>query len=268
MPWDRPGKKQEAETALLSLDFTGYAQEFLRRNQTYRAQHALLVSERATKSRSATEEMAQSWGLMFPCNPDRPALKNPAIWLAEHAPAILTLVPATDRPEALTFERIAAGRHILLDRTHSRGRHVYFASATGLQRLWFPEPDKYSGFACKVLISSDLGTRIEALGSFHASLSHALRAERAGLLQPTRFQRYRLSLMLDVLDHLAVADASSPVRSVATHVAFPRTRFASAAEWKGSSERRQTQRLIDQARSLAAGGYRDLLIGCIPSQGC
>jgi Family of unknown function (DUF6499) len=48
-------------------DFTGYAQEFLRRNELYRAQFAHLrnLIDRDSASPAAME-MARRWGLMFP----------------------------------------------------------------------------------------------------------------------------------------------------------------------------------------------------------
>ncbi|MCW1402432.1 transcriptional regulator domain-containing protein [Novosphingobium sp.] len=57
----------EAKQRLPVLDFTGFAQEFLRRNQEYRAQYAR-ISEAITSDTLSMEakEMARSWGLMFP----------------------------------------------------------------------------------------------------------------------------------------------------------------------------------------------------------
>ena len=57
----------EAKQRLPVLDFTGFAQEFLRRNQEYRAQYAR-ISEAIARDKLSREakEMAQTWGLVFP----------------------------------------------------------------------------------------------------------------------------------------------------------------------------------------------------------
>ncbi|MEJ6011131.1 transcriptional regulator domain-containing protein [Novosphingobium aquae] len=57
----------EAEQQLSALDFTGFAQEFLRRNREYRAQYAR-ISEAIARDPLSREakEVARTWGLMFP----------------------------------------------------------------------------------------------------------------------------------------------------------------------------------------------------------
>lgn len=54
------------------LDFTGFAQEFLRRNHEYQRQHAAL-GEQAKLDPLAPKcrEMARTWGLNFPDMPRR-----------------------------------------------------------------------------------------------------------------------------------------------------------------------------------------------------
>lgn len=47
------------------LDFPGYAQEFLRRNQVYRRDYESLMSDRHADPASQ-EGMARRWGLCFP----------------------------------------------------------------------------------------------------------------------------------------------------------------------------------------------------------
>lgn len=68
----------EAEQRLPVLDFTGFAQEFLRRNREYRAQYAKIseATARDPLSREA-REMARTWGLMFPLPTRRTGLYGP-----------------------------------------------------------------------------------------------------------------------------------------------------------------------------------------------
>jgi hypothetical protein len=82
-------------------------------------------------------------------------------------------------------------------------------------------------------------------------------------LRPTPYQASRLGLMLAVLDRLG-EDTNGPasIRTIATELAFPGADLAGRAiEWKSSSIRRQTQRIIANARWLRDGGYRHLLHG-------
>jgi hypothetical protein len=82
-------------------------------------------------------------------------------------------------------------------------------------------------------------------------------------LRPTPHQASRLGLMLAVLDRLG-EDTNGPasIRNIATELAFPGADLAGRAiEWKSSSIRRQTQRIIANARWLRDGGYRHLLHG-------
>ncbi|WP_229736885.1 DNA -binding domain-containing protein [Blastomonas aquatica] len=83
-----------------------------------------------------------------------------------------------------------------------------------------------------------------------------------GLLHPTEFQRQRLQLLCDVLD-LVVVPASRPLTShqLALQRIYPGMTVARGAEWKSSSHRRRTQRLISEARAMMNGGYRALLAG-------
>lgn len=263
-----PSQSKDADAALRTLDFTGYAQEFLRRNQAYRGFYASLNTASSTSDEKTVSDAVQSWGLMFPINPDSSAWSDPAIWLSEAAPAILIFEPTPLTPRGLTIDRILTDQEIMLDRSHGQGRHIYLASQKGLHRLWFNNPDTDASFAAKVNTGSDFGIRIDALRSFHASLSSPSTSHSSKCLLPTAFQRFRLNLMLKVLDYLTVADPGATIRSVSSNVTYPHSSFSSAAEWKGSSERRRTQRLIGQARFLTKSGYRELLKGSIPSQTC
>jgi hypothetical protein len=64
--------------------------------------------------------------------------------------------------------------------------------------------------------------------------------------------------ILDIANGSRAGRISS--RQVAREILFPGTSFASAMEWKISSERRHTLRVIAEALLLRDGGYRDLLI--------
>lgn len=61
-------RKLDAERQ--ALDFAGFAQEFLRRNPTYRSEYAAIMhSPETDRTTAALEAMARSWGLRFPLFP-------------------------------------------------------------------------------------------------------------------------------------------------------------------------------------------------------
>jgi hypothetical protein len=64
----------------------------------------------------------------------------------------------------------------------------------------------------------------------------------------------RLLRVLDVLEH-----GTGASREVAEKILSPRARFATPIEWMTSSERRQTLRLVRQAKALRDHGYLRLL---------
>lgn len=69
-------------------------------------------------------------------------------------------------------------------------------------------------------------------------------------------------LLLRILDRLAGPETCLPtLRTIAMDVVYPHSQFGRVIEWKSSSERRQTQRLVSEARFLMKAGYRDLLKG-------
>ena len=81
-------------------------------------------------------------------------------------------------------------------------------------------------------------------------------------MRPTAFQALRLHLLLDIIDALLAPGQARPsTHEVARRLVYPRLAIGRGAEWKASSERRRTQRLIDEALALMSGGYRALLQG-------
>lgn len=81
-------------------------------------------------------------------------------------------------------------------------------------------------------------------------------------LHPTYTQRRRLIQMLQVLDCFEATERPRPsLRQIAETILYPRHDLGRAIEWKCSSQRRQTQRLVNHARNLMNGGYLELLKG-------
>lgn len=61
------GKREADSLCLQRLDFAGFAQEFLRRNPSYRAEYrAQMECDTLENAEAGQEVMARRWGLCFP----------------------------------------------------------------------------------------------------------------------------------------------------------------------------------------------------------
>uniref|UniRef100_UPI00053F1A81 DNA -binding domain-containing protein n=1 Tax=Sphingomonas sp. Ant H11 TaxID=1564113 RepID=UPI00053F1A81 len=90
-------------------------------------------------------------------------------------------------------------------------------------------------------------------------------SRRNGAFRPTAFQRRRLDLLLDILDMLLTPPSAPRPTSheIARRLIYPGMTIGRGMEWKSSTERRRTQRLINEALALMHGGYRALLRGVV-----
>jgi hypothetical protein len=185
-------------------------------------------------------------------DPDRPVRSTPAIWRADCASQIVSLAPvpadfigAAPLPEIAPVADFDAGdaRHSVLDVSGVRHRlHVRAAAQRApLAILLPPLGDALRTAAC------------DAARRMFAGLSMA---EPASVLRPSALQRQRLTLLLRVLD-ASLAGASN--REIGLRIVYPWLAGTDALAWKSTGERRRVQRLVAEARALAASGYRGLL---------
>jgi hypothetical protein len=137
------------------------------------------------------------------------------------------------------------------------GCHMMIADIDGDHRLWLRGAFG-SSIAAVLPIDDDFEQRLAAA----ARLFRRLRGEPSGPAPPrlrvTPFQRFRLTLLLRIFDREAVGSSK---REIASDLVYPGLEPGSSAEWKGSAERRRTQRLCDEAKAMVAEGYRRLLGG-------
>lgn len=132
----------------------------------------------------------------------------------------------------------------------------------GAHHLWIR--DARFGQALAYVIPRDgaMVRRAEATRRLDLRLSGVPPGRCPGAMRPTAFQARRLYLLLDILDALLVPDGPRPsTHEIADRLIYPRLAIGRGSEWKASSERRRTQRLIDEALALMNGGYRALLQG-------
>lgn len=187
---------------------------------------------------------------------------EPAVWRAAEAPSIIIFVPAFIAFGGKPWTLLADGREVLADFTDCDGRHLVLADRLGRHRLLVKEAERSTDLACLISPDAWQELRIAALSAFirqRVSKSSAL-AQRA--LHPTASLAHRLIIMLRILDCISEAHGPAPsIREIASRVVYPWADFGRSIEWKSSSERRQTQRLVTHARYVLNVGYRDLLKG-------
>lgn len=147
---------------------------------------------------------------------------------------------------------------ILADGCAGDGRHMVINDRGGVHRLWIRVPAPMRPLAIVIPLASDIALRLAGAERFARRWRGLSTGPPPPALRLTLFQRRRLTLLLNVLDgHLAGAGR----REIAAAVVYPRMTPLHGAAWKGSAERRRTQRLVTEAVALMSGGYRNLLQG-------
>jgi hypothetical protein len=155
---------------------------------------------------------------------------------------------------------LLADHDVLADLTDHAGRHLVISGRSGRHRLLVKNPASRGGHVFVIVPDARRHARLAALASLHGGRDDRFTQRSPGANRPTAYQCHRLNLMLAILDHLGGgADRSITIRDLAETVLFPERRFGRSIEWKTSSWRRQTQRLVSEAIDMANGGYRKLL---------
>jgi hypothetical protein len=138
------------------------------------------------------------------------------------------------------------------------GRHMVVANPDGVHRLWVREPQLGAPLAVIIPADRNFAQRIAAATRFERQLRDVGCGQPQSGYRPTTFQRNRLFLLLNLLD---AEKAGASRREMAATLLYRNSAPMGRAEWKGSSQRRRTHRMIDEAKHMMARGYRDLLLG-------
>jgi hypothetical protein len=116
-----------------------------------------------------------------------------------------------------------------------------------------------SPLAAIIMCDAMLEHRLQAVSAFGRWIARNAGSAIPSAL-PTEYQARRLAMLLAIVDMRAALPKSTS-HEIARRLIYPRLSVGRGAEWKASSERRRTLRLIREAEALVAGGYRDLLAG-------
>lgn len=232
--WPSGGGRGGGWRAFLPLTVPSLCWEFLRRNQTYQEHFKFVAHGAATLDRR--------WGLAAPADPQLPADVARVVWRADVAPALV--VPMEERAfgQAKTLPGSLDGPVAAED-----GR--YLRSPSGLQVQLRGDAAPTGPLVVVLSYDGDFNLRVRAVDALR-------RAETTDAPPRSRFsadQRARLARTLFALD---ASLRSQSYREIAAGL-FGQD--AGDEDFKTSSLRDVTIRLVRRGKSLMAGGYLKLL---------
>lgn len=196
-------------------------------------------------------------GWSFPVAPNLDASQQPAIWRPSEAPSIITFREGLRGTQAIMSRATDVGLHIANEANNNEGRHLIFEGKCRRYRILIKPAWLELGGGYIIPDDPWVETRISAIRDFNKALEGAETLRPTG---PTKYQRRRLELLLAILDSQLLPDGRRrTLRQLAQTVIYPRSDLGRAIEWKSSSERRHTQRLVCEAHHLMREGYRALL---------
>lgn len=161
--------------------------------------------------------------------------------------------------DALSFD-LAAWPHVLADRSLSTGRHIVLADPDGPHRIWLRTamPDRVLAYV--IVRDAAIDLRIAAMRRLDRRLAGERPMPVPAGFQPSTFQRHRLGLLLDILDAFDTRERGTiTTYEIASRLIYRGMTIGHGDDWKTSSQRRRTQRLIEEAFALMEGDYLKLL---------
>ena len=189
----------------------------------------------------------------FPIDPDLSARSDPAIWRAEENPNVVILSGSG----AVKAARAACD--LIAKRTSNAGDHLVLTDGGARHRLLVMASARLGGDNYLIPPDQSFPIRLAALDAFHCCVDGSAAPSVRNQLQPTAYQSHRLHLLLAILDALSRAPEGVMLKDIAGTIVYRGLSAQRAIDWKSSSQRRQTQRLVAEARRMASHGYLGLL---------
>lgn len=249
-----------AYAPLLQVGRAGFAWEWLRRDEDYRAAatHALASGEPSHPGQpDHGESSAERWGLHALEPPGRNALAARPIWRRESHPYVLQAAATHvgDDEDRLDLDRL---KHLVTLVADSSGtEHLLLSDGCAAIRIDILSGTLRAGPAC-------LHYQLEGFRRAHASLlvlrqllALAGTAKFSPMLHPRERRSGRWILLLRTCDALAAGASQREIAEtlLGLEPVEPRWRV------QASSLRSRAQRLVREARRMAAGDYLELLDG-------
>ena len=198
----------------------------------------------------------------FPCPPDLSAQKTPAFWAADACGFVIILDAVPERWGGRAITSLIRSLHLIAEQKLRTGHHLVLSDGENLHRLCLRTVQRERSLAFVIPCDQLAEVRLATSAVLNQAAGGRSFGEPVGLSVPTEFQRQRLELLCDILD-LAVIPEGVRLTSheLACRRIYPGMTIGRGAEWKSSSQRRRTQRLICEARAMMNNGYRALLTG-------
>ena len=210
----------------------------------------------ARAASTCNPQIAAKWrvhgALNFPIDPDLSARSHPAIWQAGENPNVVILSGSGAVAARAACDLIAK-------RTSNAGDHLVLAGGGARHRLLVMASARLGGDNYLIPQDQSVPIRLAALDAFHCCVAGSAVPTKRYQLRPTTYQSQRLRLLLAILDTLGRAPEGVTLREIAGTLVYRGLSAQRAIDWKSSSQRRQTQRLVAEARRMASHGYLDLL---------
>ena len=211
---------------------------------------------RARAVSTCIPQLAVEWrvhgALNFPIDPELSARSHPAIWQAGENPNVVILSGSGAVAARAACDLIAK-------RTSNAGDHLVLAGGGARHRLLVMASARLGGDTYLIPQDQSVPIRLAALDAFHCCVAGSAVPTKRYPLRPTTYQSQRLRLLLTILDTLGRAHEGVTLREIAETLVYRGLSAQRAIDWKSSSQRRQTQRLIAEARRMASHGYLGLL---------
>ena len=201
-------------------------------------------------------QLAVEWrvhgALNFPIDPDLSARSHPAIWQAGENPHVVIT--------SGSGAAVARGAcDLIAKRTSNAGDHLVLADTGARHRLLVMASARLGGDNYLIPRDQSFPIRLAALDAFHCCVDGSAAPSVRNQLQPTAYQSHRFHLLLAILDALSRAPEGVMLKDIAGTIVYRGLSAQRAIDWKSSSQRRQTQRLVVEARRMASHGYLGLL---------
>lgn len=130
----------------------------------------------------------------------------------------------------------------------------------GAHRIWLRATAPEGALAYVVVRDAAIDLRIAAMRRLDRRFAGAGPMRMPPGFHPSDFQRHRLGLLLDILDAFETrGQGSVTTYEIASRLIYRGMTIGHGDDWKTSSQRRRTRRLIDEAFALMEGGYLKLL---------
>lgn len=245
---------EAAYAPLASVEASGFAWEWLRRDRRY-ASEAMVAAVRDPESVSArrVDPAAAQWGLHSYERPDSCVLAARPVWTSgSHAHVLEAAAhPANPGPDAIDLASFGAA---LTAVSGTAGDHLLFSDGVRSIRLDIVGRS-LSGPVRLIYLLSGLAAAEGPLLVLRRFLVLCRTGRFSPVLHRTAARAARQILLLRTSDALA---AGASQREIAAELV---TRSAAAPRWRieAASARLAAQRLVRDARGLAAGGWRRLL---------